>query len=135
MRKKYSFILIAFVSIYLWNIIFAFACHSENIDKHTFNAMLQGRFNPRKELSLKISNSQHNIPLPNGSGELNENEYLIPTPSWKRYKNSIIKTEWNDFEQIGTMIIVKNKIGDKFFISIRPFTGAYMILKYYSMNN
>lgn len=46
MRKKYLFIgmviVLAFIVIYMGNIIYAIASNSEDIDKHTFNVMIQG---------------------------------------------------------------------------------------------
>lgn len=136
MRKKYILIgiaiLLILIVIYLRNIIFAIALHSENIDGHVLGVMIQGRFVPKKEINLKIKSSSYNIPLPNGSGRLNENEYLVPTSSWKSYKDSLNKTEWNYFDQIGTLIRVQNKLGDEFDISIKPFTAAYQLLKYSS---
>lgn len=138
MRKKYIFIgtgiLLILIFIYLWNIIFAIALHSENLDRHTLGVMLQGRFAPTKEINLIINNSSYNIPLPDGSGKLNENEYLVPTSSFKDYKDNLNKTEWNYFDQIGTLIRVQNKSGDEFDISIKSFTGAYQILKYSSID-
>lgn len=136
MRKKYffigMFIVLIFIVTYLGNIIYAIACQSENIDKHTLNVMLQGSFNPRKELILTINNAPHHILLPNGSGELNKDEYLVPLSSWDSYKNNLEKTEWDYFDQIGTLVRVINQSGDEFNISIRPFTGAYIIMKYSS---
>lgn len=136
MRKKYILIVIGILLIlvftHLRNIIFAIVVHSENIDRHTLEVMLQGRFAPTKELNLIINGSSYNIPLPNGSGKLNENEYLVPTSSWKGYRDNLNKTEWNYFDQIGTLIRIQNKLGDEFDISIRPFTSAYQLLKYSS---
>lgn len=138
MRKKYIFIgtviLLILIFIYLRNIIFAIALHSENLDGHTLVVMLQGSFVPTKEINLIINSSSYNIPLPNGSGKLNENEYLVPTSSFKDYRDNLNKTEWNYFEQIGTLIRVQNKSGDEFDISIKPFTGAYQLLKYFPMD-
>jgi hypothetical protein len=127
-------ILLILIVIYLRNIIFAIALHSENIDRHTLGVMLQGRFAPTKEISLIINSSSYNIPLPNGSGKLNENEYLVPTSYWKGYRDNLNKTEWNYFAQMGTLIRVQNKLGDEFDISIKPFTGAYQLMKYFSKN-
>lgn len=138
MRKKNLFIgifiLLALMITYFRNIIFAFACQSEYIDKNTLNVMLQSQFNPRKELILTINNTQHHIPLPKGSGELSKDEYLIPISSWKSYENNLKKTEWDYFDQIGTLVRVISKSGNEFNISIRPFTGAYIIMKYISVN-
>jgi hypothetical protein len=136
LRKKYILmgigILLILVFIYLRNIIFAIVLHSENIDRHTLGVMLQGRIAPAKELNLIINGSLYNIPLPNGSGKLYKNEYLVPTSSWKGYRDNLNKTEWNYFDQIGTLIRVQNKLGDEFDISIKPFTAAYQLLKYSS---
>lgn len=136
LRKKFIFMSICIILIliftYLRNVIFAFALQSENIDRHTLGVMLQGRFAPTKEINLIINNSSYNIPLPNGSGKLNDREYLVPTSSWKGYRNELNKNEWNFFDQIGTLIRVQNKFGDEFDISIKPFTGAYQLLKYSS---
>jgi hypothetical protein len=77
--------------------------------------------------------NEHSI-LPSGSGELKKNEYLVPKNSWKDYKNTLAKSEWNYVDQLGSLIRVKNKIGDEFNMSIRSFTGAYVILKYSSVN-
>lgn len=138
MRKKYLFIvifiLVALMVKYFGNIIFAFACQSEYFDKHKLNVMLQSQFNSRKELVLTINNTQYHVPLPKGSGELSKDEYLIPITSWKSYENNLKKSEWDYFDQIGTLVRVKNKSGDEFNISIRPFTGAYLIMKFTSVN-
>lgn len=138
MNKKHIFIgiftLFVLLIMYFGNIIFAFVSHSEYIDKHMFNVMLQGKFNSSKELIISINNTQHHIPLPNGSGELNKDEYLVPVSSWNSYENNLRKTEWNYFDQIGTLVRVINKSGNEFNISNRPFTGAYRILKYSSIN-
>jgi|GEM_PF-4526144 len=138
MRRKYKItglvIIFSITVVYFGNIIFAITIHSENIDKHTLGIMLQGRLNPTKEINLMINKSSYNIPLPNGSGEFNKNEYLVPTTSWKSYRDTLRKAEWDYLDQIGTLIRVKNKAGDEFNISIRPFTGAYQILNYSSVN-
>jgi hypothetical protein len=138
MRKKYfllaCFLLLVLIITFLWNIIYAFACSSEKIDKQMLNVMLQGRFASTKEINLIINSSSYNIPLPNGSGEINENEYLVPTSSWIGYRYNLNKTEWNYFDQIVTLIRIKNISGDEFDISIKPFTGAYQLLKYSSKN-
>lgn len=138
MRKKYfllaCFIFLVLIITFLWNIIYAFACFSEKIDKQMLNVMLQGRFIPTKEINLIINSSSYNIPLPNGSGKINENEYLVPTSSWIGYRYNFNKTEWNYFDQIGTLIRIENKSGDEFDISIKPFTGAYQLMKYSSKN-
>jgi hypothetical protein len=138
MRKKYVFtgvvILLILMVIYFWNIIFAIALNSENIDRHTLGVMLQGRFKPTKEINLVINGSSYNIPLPSGSGQLKKNEYLVPKTSWKDYNNALTKSEWDYFDQLGSLIRVKNKIDDEFNMSMRSFTGAYVILKYSLVN-
>jgi hypothetical protein len=54
MRKKHVFtgivILLIFMVIYFWNIIFAIALNSENIERHTLGVMLQGRITPTKKM-------------------------------------------------------------------------------------
>lgn len=138
MRKKYVFngilVMTVITVIYFENIIYAFICHSENINRQTINVMLQGRLNPIKEITLTINNLQYNIPLPENSGEINKDEFLVPKNSWEKYKNSITKTEWTYFDQIGTLVRVKNKLDYEFNISIKPYTGAYVILKYLPVN-
>lgn len=114
--------------------IFAIALQSEDIDRHTIGVMLQGRFAPTKEIALIINNTSYSIPLPKGSGKLNEYEYLVPVSSLKGYKDDLNKIEWNYFDQIGTLIRVQNELGDEFDISIEPFTGAYQLLRYSPKN-
>lgn len=136
MKKKYIFIavllLILSLLFYFRNIIFAIIIHSENIDKHTLSVMLQGRINPVKEHVLIINNTSYKIPLPKGAAELDKNEYLIPSSSWKSYKYALEANQWDHFDQIGTLIRVKNKTEHEFNISIRPFTARYFVLKYSS---
>lgn len=138
MKKKYLFVgillLSLLVSVYFWNIIYAFICHSEDIDKHTFNVMIQGTVKPTKEYNLTINKKLYKIPLPTGSGELNKGEYLIPKSSWGKYKTRLKETEWSNYDEIGTLARVKNNEGDEFDISVRPFTGSYLVLKYSSVN-
>lgn len=138
MKKRYIFIrifiLTVLIVIYFWNIVFAFACNSEKIDINTLNVMFQGRLNPKREISLLIDNAQYKVPLPEGSGELNKYEYLFPQTSWQEYKDILKNAAWDYFEQTGTAIDVRNKAGIKFQMSVRPFTGAYMILKYSAGN-
>jgi hypothetical protein len=139
MRKRYLFIgifiLLILIVIYFWNIVFAVACNSEKIDIRILNVMLQGRIKPTKELALVIDNVQYKVPLPSGSGELNKDEYLFPGTSWKEYKGILRIAGWDYFEQIGTAIDVGNKAGKRFHMSVRTFTGAYMVLKYSASNS
>ena len=136
MRKKFLLrgflIFLLFIIIYFVNIEYAFICGSESIDKHIFNTMIQGKLHPIKEHTLLINNKVYRISLPKNAGKLSENEYLVPNSSLINYKNQVIKTNWNFFEQTGTSIWIKNQLGDSFNISIRPFTGAYLILTYSS---
>lgn len=138
MREKYfllaCFILLSLIIIYLGSIIYAFACSSEKIDKHTLNTMLQGSFSPPKEIVLNINNTQYHILLPKHSGELNKDEYLIPVGSWNSYMAALKKNNWDYVDQTGTLVRVKNKSGDEFNISVRSYTGAYLILRYSTMN-
>lgn len=138
MRKKYLFIgifiLFILIAIYFWNIVFALACNSEKIDIRILNVMLKGRIKPTKEVALLIDDVQYKIPLPKGSGEFNKDEYLFPQTSWQEYKDILKNAGWDYFEQAGTAIDVGNKAGNRLQISVRPFTGAYMILKYTAGN-
>lgn len=141
MKKKYLFIflfvMILLTSICFSNIIYAFICHSEKIDKHTLSVMFQGTVKPINECILKADDKSYIIPLPKFAGKLNEDEYLIPTSSFEDYKAMLYEGGWKSFEQFGSQIIIKKDLestSDTVNISIRPFTGAYLILKYTFIN-
>lgn len=138
MKKRYLFIflfvLILLTTICFSNIIYAFVCHSEKIDKHTLSVMFQGTVKPINECILKTDDKIYVLPLPKFAGKLNEDEYLIPTSSFGDYKIMLYESGWKNFERFGSLIIIKNDFRDTVNISIRPFTGAYLILKYTFIN-
>lgn len=131
--KFYIIVILAFfliLGIYFRHIIFALILSSEHIDKHTISAMFQGRIQPVKKIDMQINDEQYTVSLPKSAGKVADNEYIIPQSSWAEYKKSIPNKEWVSLDQNGTVVAIKNKTGREIYISIRPYTGSYFILKY-----
>lgn len=134
MRKKFMLLLLVMLLVlsgfYFRNVFYALVCGSEQIDLHTLSILLNGRINSAKEVSLTNDKISYVIPLPKEAACVDENEYLIPKSNWDSYKIELIKTQWSNIEKIGTLVMVRSGDGKEFNISLSPFTGAYLRLKY-----